>query len=133
MRRPQQHLANALAALKNLQDDGKVAIQSKDLSRPNRERLLKAGFITPIIKGWYFPARPEDTVTGESTSWYASFWEFCATYLVTKPSTMHQYPSTPLPTSTGSSLGTSRGALVYQAQPTVRTVFFRQNPFRPAW
>jgi len=79
--RPQEQLASALDALKQLQDDGKVAIQSKDLSRPNRERLLKAGFIKPIIKGWYVPSRPEETGAGEITSWYASFWEFCSTYL----------------------------------------------------
>lgn len=84
MARPQEQLANALDALKQLQDEGKVAIQSKDLSRSNRERLLKAGFIRPIIKGWYVPSRPEDTGAGESTSWYASFWEFCATYLGTR-------------------------------------------------
>jgi hypothetical protein len=32
------------------------------------------------MKGWYVPSRP-DAVTGESTSWYASFWQFCASYL----------------------------------------------------
>jgi hypothetical protein len=32
------------------------------------------------MKGWYFPARPEEPA-GESTAWYASFWGFCADYL----------------------------------------------------
>jgi hypothetical protein len=32
------------------------------------------------MKGWYVPSRPDEP-EGESTSWYASFWEFCATYL----------------------------------------------------
>ncbi len=32
------------------------------------------------MKGWYLPARP-DEVPGDSTAWYASFWDFCAAYL----------------------------------------------------
>ena len=32
------------------------------------------------MKGWYIPARPDETA-GESTAWYASFWRFCAAYL----------------------------------------------------
>jgi hypothetical protein len=33
-----------------------------------------------VIKGWYIPARP-DGASGDSTPWYASFWDFCAAYL----------------------------------------------------
>jgi len=33
-----------------------------------------------VMKGWYIPVRPEEP-TGESTTWYASFWGFCADYL----------------------------------------------------
>lgn len=32
------------------------------------------------MKGWHIPARPDETA-GESTAWYASFWNFCAAYL----------------------------------------------------
>ena len=32
------------------------------------------------MKGWYIPSRP-DEVPGDSTAWYASFWDFCAAYL----------------------------------------------------
>jgi hypothetical protein len=32
------------------------------------------------MKGWYVPSDPEEK-KGESTGWYASFWDFCATYL----------------------------------------------------
>jgi len=32
------------------------------------------------MKGWFVPARPEENA-GESTAWYASFWDFCAAYL----------------------------------------------------
>lgn len=50
------------------------------MTRTHRERLLKNGFIREVMKGWYIPARPDEPA-GESTSWYASFWSFCAAYL----------------------------------------------------
>lgn len=80
MATPQEKLADALEALHALQESGGVAIRAKDLSRANRERLLKAGFLREVMKGWYVPARPDDAV-GDSTAWYASFWGFCGAYL----------------------------------------------------
>lgn len=77
---PQEKLANALQALKQLQATGKVAIRTSDLSRTTRELLVKNGFLQEVMKGWYIPARADQSV-GESTSWYASFWTFCADYL----------------------------------------------------
>ena len=77
---PQEKLAESLDALRQLQDQGVVAIRATDLSRAHRERLLKNGFLQEVMKGWYIPARPDDA-TGESTAWYASFWAFCAAYL----------------------------------------------------
>lgn len=77
---PQERLADALKALHTLQHDGKVAIKSADLSRTHRERLLKSGFLKEVIKGWYVAARP-DEAAGDSTAWYASFWDFCTQYL----------------------------------------------------
>ncbi|MCC5827626.1 Fic family protein [Alkalimonas sp.] len=75
-----QKLADSLEQLKQLQESGVVAIQSKQLSRVHRERLLKHGFIREVIRGWYIPAMP-DASPGDSTSWYSSFWDFCAAYL----------------------------------------------------
>ena len=80
MATPQEKLAESLDALKALQDRDIVAIQGADLSRAHRERLLKNGFFREVIKGWYITARPDDAA-GESTAWYASFWDFCAAYL----------------------------------------------------
>lgn len=77
---PQERLATALEALRQLQERGVVAIRSTDLSRSNRELLLRNGFLREVIKGWYVPSRP-DEVKGDSTAWYASFWDFCAAYL----------------------------------------------------
>lgn len=77
---PADKLADSLAALKELQDQGKVALRAGDMSRTHRERLLKSGFIKEVMKGWYIPVRPDEPA-GESTSWYTSFWAFCTTYL----------------------------------------------------
>ena len=80
MATPQEKLAESLDALKKLHDRGTVAIRATDLSRAHRERLLRNGFLQEVIKGWYIAVRPDDAA-GESTAWYASFWEFCAAYL----------------------------------------------------
>lgn len=80
MATPQEKLAASLEALKKLQDKNVVAIRSSDLSRTHRERLLANGFLQEVMKGWYIPASPNED-RGETTAWYASFWEFCAAYL----------------------------------------------------
>ncbi|MBS3786524.1 MAG: hypothetical protein KGY57_06925 [Gammaproteobacteria bacterium] len=80
MATPAAKLASSLEALHQLQDNRIIAIRSADLSRTHRERLLKNGFLQEVIKGWYLPARPDET-PGESTTWYASFWAFCSAYL----------------------------------------------------
>jgi hypothetical protein len=80
MATPQEKLAESLRALRELQARGKTAIRSRDLSRTHRERLQAGGFLKEVIKGWYIPSRP-DEAPGDSTAWYASFWNFCANYL----------------------------------------------------
>jgi len=80
MATPQQKLADSLQELKSLQDRDVVAIRASDLSRTHRERLTKSGFLQEVMKGWYIPSSP-NAETGETTAWYASFWDFCAAYL----------------------------------------------------
>lgn len=80
MATPSENLAASLEALKILREQGIVAIRTSQLSRTNRERLLKNGFISEVVKGWYIPTRP-DELPGESTAWYSSFWAFCTGYL----------------------------------------------------
>lgn len=75
-----EKLAESLAALEAIQKQGAVAVRSADLSRTDRERLLKNGFLQKVMKGWYIAARP-DQADGDSTAWYAAFWAFCSTYL----------------------------------------------------
>jgi fido (protein-threonine AMPylation protein) len=80
MATPGEKLAEALEVLSKLQTSGIVAISTDLLTRTIRERLLKAGFIKEVYKGWYISASP-DEVKGDSTSWYSSYWEFCAQVL----------------------------------------------------
>jgi hypothetical protein len=80
MATPSEKLADALETLHELQANSSIAIRSADLSRTHRERLVKNGFLEEVIKGWYVPTRPDET-RGESTAWFASFWQFCAAYL----------------------------------------------------
>ena len=80
MANPHEKLAKSLESLRTLQKRGVVAVRSGDLTRTDRERLVKNGFLQAVMKGWYIPARP-DEATGDSTLWYASFWGFCAAYL----------------------------------------------------
>jgi len=80
MARPQEKLAESLEVLRELQERGIVAVRSRDLSRTHRERLQSNGFVKEVIKGWYISSRP-DEIPGDSTAWYASFWDFCAAYL----------------------------------------------------
>jgi hypothetical protein len=81
MASPQEKLAESLEKLKELQDVNRIAaIRSKELSQTHRERLLRNGFISRVMKGWYIPVDPNED-PGSSTSWYTSYWGFCAKYL----------------------------------------------------
>jgi Fic/DOC family len=80
MATPSEKLAGSLEDLHALQARGIIAIRSRDLTRTHRERLLENGYLQEIMKGWYIASRP-DKDRGDSTVWYASFWDFCAPYL----------------------------------------------------
>lgn len=71
-------------SLKNVLDLGRGetrrVFKTNDISRTDRERLMEAGFLSEIIKGWVMTTRPGDR-QGDSTEWYSSFWEFAKTYL----------------------------------------------------
>lgn len=80
MATPSEKLAESLQVLKAFQDKGQIAIKTSQFSRIHRERLVKNGFLKEVIKGWYI-ATPAYEQQGDSTSWYASYWHFCAAYL----------------------------------------------------
>jgi len=75
----QRQLAAALRRLKRLQDQGKVVFRSADLKRRERESLVAAGFLRPVVKGWYLAARPGDA-PGDTTPWFAALRDFVAGY-----------------------------------------------------
>jgi len=76
---PNEKLAESLAVLQNLQRGGRRVFKSDDLSRTHRERLLQNAFLQEVIKGWLISSSPSMRA-GDSTPWYASFWEFCTRY-----------------------------------------------------
>jgi fido (protein-threonine AMPylation protein) len=77
--KPNEKLAESLTALKALQAGGRRVFRSQELSRTHRERLIRNGFLREVVKGWVMSSSPSANA-GDSTPWYASFWEFCASY-----------------------------------------------------
>jgi len=71
-------LADALD--RALADNDRGIVRSSDLSRGERERLVRGGYLGEVFKGWYFLTKPSDEA-GQSTAWYAVFWDFLAVYL----------------------------------------------------
>ncbi|MCU7549873.1 Fic family protein [Chitinophagaceae bacterium LB-8] len=80
MATPAERLADSLEELRKLQEEGKVAIKSDELSRTHRERLVENGFLKEVVRGWYIISRPDEK-PGDSTSWYSNFWHFCSRFL----------------------------------------------------
>ncbi|MCU1297155.1 MAG: filamentation induced by cAMP protein Fic [Acidobacteriaceae bacterium] len=76
---PNEKLAESLAVLHELQKGGRRVFRSDDLTRTHRERLLQNGFLQDVMRGWVISSSPSARA-GDSTPWYASFWEFCARY-----------------------------------------------------
>ena len=79
MATPNEKLAASLTILQDLQKSGRRVFQSQELTRVHRERLLRSGFLQEVMKGWLISSSP-GAREGDSTPWYASFWEFCARY-----------------------------------------------------
>lgn len=76
---PNQKLAESLEVLADLQQDGRRVFQSSDLSRTHRDRLKTAGFLAPVVRGWWMATDPGSR-PGDTTAWCGSFWEFCSRY-----------------------------------------------------
>lgn len=76
-----EKLAQSLTALRRLSRNGQRRVfETRELGRADRELLQAQGFLKEIMNGWVMVTRPSER-PGESTSWYASFWEFCRQYL----------------------------------------------------
>ena len=79
MAAPNEKLAESLSVLRALQESGRRVFRSDDFSRVHRERPMENGFLLDVMKGWLISSSP-GAPAGDSTPWYASFWEFCARY-----------------------------------------------------
>src|SRR5215467_5613075 len=79
MASPHEKLVDSLTKLRELQRNGRRVFQSEELTRVHRERLVENGFLQDVMKGWLISSSP-GARDGDSTPWYASFWEFCARY-----------------------------------------------------
>lgn len=71
-------LAESLSRVEQSAREG--IVRSNDISRRDRERLLKGGWLQEIITGWYLLTSPQ-AMQGESTVWFVSFWIFIQQYL----------------------------------------------------
>lgn len=73
-------IAESLKVLKELQDkDGFVVLHSTEqIGRQHLVRLLNAGWLKEVIKGWYIASRPG--MEGDTTDWYTSYWAFVSKY-----------------------------------------------------
>jgi hypothetical protein len=84
MATPNEKLAASLEVLRELQKGRELAvIKSSEISRVHRERLIRNGFLVGVAKGWYISTNPKEE-SGDSTSWYTSYWQFCSRFLEEK-------------------------------------------------
>jgi len=74
-----EKLADSLSLLQQHQKAGAQVVRSADLSRVHRERLVKAGYLALVMKGWFIYASPEDR-SADSTAWYTSMRDFVRGY-----------------------------------------------------
>jgi fido (protein-threonine AMPylation protein) len=74
-----EKLAASLEELRQAQADGTRVFASSQFSRTARERLVRHGFLQEVMKGWLISTSPS-TQPGDTTPWFASFWEFCSRY-----------------------------------------------------
>src|SRR5258706_4233968 len=79
MSTPNEKLFESMAELEKLQAEGRRVFRSQELSRVHRERLLHAGFLQQVVRGWLISSSL-GTARGGSTLWLASFWAFCDRY-----------------------------------------------------
>ncbi|WP_238136935.1 Fic family protein [Variovorax sp. JS1663] len=72
-------MAVALQTLHTLQEGGTHVFHTSQFSRLGREALLQAGYLQPVIQGWYMSASPA-AKAGDTTPWIAAMKDFIAAY-----------------------------------------------------
>lgn len=75
-----QKFARALEELHGVLGSERGVVRGQQLTNVNRVLLLEAGYLREILKGWYFVSDPA-AEQGDSTPFFANFWEYLARYL----------------------------------------------------
>ena len=75
---PIQDALNRVLSLVKIK--GAHVVHTSEISRSDREILLHKRWLEEIIRGWYYLIRP-DLTKGDSTAWFACFWDFLRVYL----------------------------------------------------
>ncbi len=74
-------LGDALERVKAVADEYHASIvKSSEITRADRELLVRSQWLLEIIKGWYVLSRP-DVAPGDSAAWHANLWDFLRVYL----------------------------------------------------
>ena len=82
----QQKLAKALTELHQVLGSEQGVVRGKQIKNPTRLLLLERGYLREILKGWYFVSDPL-AEAGDTTPFYANYWEYLASYLSERFST----------------------------------------------
>ncbi|MBS4096292.1 MAG: Fic family protein [Sulfuricella sp.] len=75
-----QRLTRALEELHKELGSDRGVVRGRQLTNVNRTLLLELGYLREILKGWYFVSDPT-AEEGDTTPFYANFWEYLARYL----------------------------------------------------
>ncbi len=74
-------LAEVLERVYNQAESNNAQIvRSAQIKRADRELLVRLGWLQEIMQGWYMLVRP-GLSDGDSTAWYANYWDFVRLYL----------------------------------------------------
>jgi len=72
-----EKLARSLEKMNAVQQDG--IVRTEWLTRTHHERLIQAGFLQEIVRGWCYVTSP--SAASGSTAWFGHYWSFVAQYL----------------------------------------------------
>lgn len=72
-------LADALERIQQAAQND--VVRSCDISRTDRERAQAAGWLHPVINGWYLVGSEAAAQAGSTVLWYSHFWQFVQSYL----------------------------------------------------
>lgn len=68
-----------MKALHSLQAQGHLVVRSGEIGPAKVKALKKAGYLQPIMKGWYHLSDPSSP-SGDTTPWTMSYWSFVQRY-----------------------------------------------------